>query len=395
MADCQRMTKRVAMSDTGNKEGSAPLSDGMQIHPVFVAMRRSLAVLVTISVLASFYFAKDLILPVLLGVLIALTLSPLTRFLVKLGIPYAASAVLLILLTTFLFMSAVIFSAGTVNSWVASAPEIGQTLKAKLSGLSGTLADVREASEQVEDMAVADGDVPVQEVVIKQPSLIDSAVSTFTSLATTVVVALILATFLLASGDMFYIKLVQSFRTLSDKKRALTAVYDIERKVSRYLLTITVINAGLGVAIGFALWALGLDYPYIWGIAAFLLNFVPFVGGVVGSVLVGVTAIVQFDSLYYAMAAPIIYQVLTGIEGQFVTPTLVGRRLEMNTVAVFLTVVIWGWLWGIPGALVAVPFLVVFKVICENFEGLATFANFLGKSPDKTDSMEQKAETAL
>lgn len=383
------------MSETGNRGGSAPLPDGMEIHPVFVAMRRSLSVLATISVLVSFYFAKDLILPILLGVLIALTLSPLARFLVKLGIPYGASAVLLILLTTSLFTSAVIFSAGTVNSWVESAPEIGQTLKTKLSGLTGTLEDVREASEQVEDMAAADGATPVQEVVIKQPSLIDSAVSTFASLATTLVVALILATFLLASGDMFYIKLVQSFRTLSDKKRALTAVYDIERKISRYLLTITAINAGLGVAIGFALWALGLDYPYIWGIAAFLLNFVPFVGGVVGTVLVGISAIVQFDNLYYALAAPIVYQVLTGIEGQFVTPTLVGRRLEMNTVAVFLTVVIWGWLWGIPGALVAVPFLVVFKVICENFEGLTTFANFLSKSPDRAEPVQQKPETVL
>lgn len=383
------------MSETGNRGGSAPLPDGMEIHPVFVAMRRSLSVLATISVLVSFYFAKDLILPILLGVLVALTLSPLARFLVKLGIPYGASAVLLILLTTSLFTSAVIFSAGTVNSWVESAPEIGQTLKTKLSGLTGTLEDVREASEQVEDMAAADGATPVQEVVIKQPSLIDSAVSTFASLATTLVVALILATFLLASGDMFYIKLVQSFRTLSDKKRALTAVYDIERKISRYLLTITAINAGLGVAIGFALWALGLDYPYIWGIAAFLLNFVPFVGGVVGTVLVGISAIVQFDNLYYALAAPIVYQVLTGIEGQFVTPTLVGRRLEMNTVAVFLTVVIWGWLWGIPGALVAVPFLVVFKVICENFEGLTTFANFLGKSPDRAEPVQQKPETVL
>ena len=348
--------------------------------------------LATIAVLASFYFAKDLVLPILLGVLIALTLSPLTRFLLKLGIPYAASAVMLVLLTTFLFVSAVIFSAGTVNGWVASAPEIGQTLRTKLSGLSGTLDDVREASEQVEEMAAADGDAPVQEVVIRQPSLLDSAVSTFTSLATTVAVALILATFLLASGDMFYIKLVQSFRTLSDKKRALTAVYDIERKVSRYLLTITAINAGLGVSIAAAMWALGLDYPYIWGIAAFLLNFVPFVGGVVGTILVGVTAIVQFDSLYYALAAPITYQVLTGIEGQFITPTLVGRRLEMNTVAVFLTVVVWGWLWGIPGALVAVPFLVVFKVICENFDGLSTFANFLGKSPERTDPAAQKPE---
>ena len=165
---------------------------------------------------------------------------------------------------------------------------------------------------------------------------------------------------------------------MSGKKRALTAVYDIERKVSRYLLTITLINAGLGLAIGTTLGLLGLEFAYVWGIAAFLLNFVPFVGGVTGTALVGVYSIVFFDSISYALIAPVAYLALTTIEGQFVTPTLVGRRLEMNTVAVFLTVVLWGWLWGVLGALVAVPFLVVFKVICENFEGLETFANFLG-----------------
>ena len=380
------------MSETNPKRVSTPTGDANDMNSVFVGMQRSLAVLATIAVLVTFYFAKDLILPILLGALIALTLSPVTRALFSLGIPHWLSAILLGILTAAVIVCAVVFSAGTVNSWVANAPEIGITLKEKLSGISDTIDDVRDASKEVEEIADTEGSEPAQEVIIRQPSLLDSAMSTLTSLATTVVVSLILATFLLASGDMFYIKLVQSFKQMSDKKRALAAVYDIERKVSRYLLTITIINAGLGLAVAAVLSALGLEYAYIWGIAAFLLNFVPFVGGVVGTILVGASAIVQFDSIYYAMAAPIAYQILTGIEGQFVTPYLVGRRLEMNTVAVFLTVVLWGWLWGIPGALVAVPFLVVFKVICENFEGLETIANFLGKSDEKLGSGSSDVE---
>ena len=201
----------------------------------------------------------------------------------------------------------------------------------------------------------------------------------------TVAVALVLALFLLASGDMFYLKLVQSFQTFTGKKRALKAVYDVERRVSRYLLTITIINAGLGISVGLYLFALGLPVPYVWGLAAFLLNFLPYIGGVIGAVLVGAYAIASFDSLGYAILAPIGYQILTGVEGQFITPYLVGRRLELNTVAVFLTVVFWGWLWGIAGALVAVPFLVVFKVICENVTALNMIGHFLDKSsPDIT-----------
>ena len=162
--------------------------------------------------------------------------------------------------------------------------------------------------------------------------------------------------------------------------------------MSRYLLTITVINAGLGISVGLYLFALGMPVPYVWGMAAFLLNFLPYIGGVIGAVLVGAYAIATFDSLGYAILAPIGYQILTGIEGQFITPYLVGRRLELNTVAVFLTVVFWGWLWGIAGALVAVPFLVVFKVICENVTALNMIGNFLDKSnPEITASAADEA----
>tara|TARA_R110002051_G_scaffold1008_1_gene4871 strand:- start:4196 stop:5320 length:1125 start_codon:yes stop_codon:yes gene_type:complete len=352
------------------------------VHRVFYGIRRSLAILTTIAVLAAFYFAKDLIMPVLIGALLALTLSPVSRFLVRLGLPHFVSAILLVLVTAVSVATIMVFSAATVNSWVSDAPELGRELRDKLSGVSDTIEVVRDASKEVEDIASDANGAGAQEVIIRQPSLLDNALSTVTSLAGTFAVALVLATFLLASGDMFYIKIVQSFKSMSGKKRALTAVYDIERKVSRYLFTITLINAGLGVAIALTVGALGLEYAYIWGIAAFLLNFVPYLGGIIGSLLIGAYSIVYFDSLSYALLVPISYQALTGIEGQVITPMLVGKRLEVNAVAVFLTVVLWGWLWGIPGALVAVPFLVVFKVICENFEDLENFANFLGTSDD-------------
>ena len=342
------------------------------VHRVFYGIRRSLAILTTIAVLAAFYFAKDLIMPVLIGALLALTLSPVSRFLVRLGLPHFVSAILLVLVTAVSVATIMVFSAATVNSWVSDAPELGRELRDKLSGVSDTIEVVRDASKEVEDIASDANGAGAQEVIIRQPSLLDNALSTVTSLAGTFAVALVLATFLLASGDMFYIKIVQSFKSMSGKKRALTAVYDIERKVSRYLFTITLINAGLGVAIALTVGALGLEYAYIWGIAAFLLN----------EKRDSLVYLVYFDSLSYALLVPISYQALTGIEGQVITPMLVGKRLEVNAVAVFLTVVLWGWLWGIPGALVAVPFLVVFKVICENFEDLENFANFLGTSDD-------------
>ena len=343
------------------------------------AIRRSLAVLMLLALFGFIYFTKDLLLPILLGFLVALTLSPLTRAGARIGIPHAVSAIALVGLTAAGIAVSVYFSADTVSGWVSESRQMGLMLQQKLAGVTESLENVRAATEDMADIAKAGSD-PVREVTVQPPTLLSSAMSVAANVGATIAVALVLAVFMLASGDMFYIKLVQSFPTMTGKKRALNTVYDIERRVSRYLLTITAINAVLGLAVGIAMHLIGLDYAYIWGIAAFLLNFLPYLGGIVGVLLSGAFAIITFDSVSYALLVPLCYFGLTTLEGQFLTPYLIGRRMELNTVSVFLTVVVWGWLWGIAGALVAVPFLVVFKVICDNVAGLAVVSNFLGKA---------------
>lgn len=355
------------------------------------AIRRSLNAVLLILVFVTGYFAKDLLLPVLLGFLIALTLSPVSRSLARIGIPHWISAVGLIGITAFAIVAMIYFSAGTVVGWMDNASAMGSELQTKLSGIFRQLENVRQAGEDVADMATSDP--AVQEVVIKQPTLVNGVMNTVSNIGTTLAVSLVLACFLLASGDMFYIKLVQSFQTMTGKKRALTMVYDIERRVSHYLLTIALINAGLGICVGIVLTVLGMPYPYIWGIAAFLLNFLPYLGALTGVALVAALSIVTFDSFSYALLPPLAYLTLTTLEGNVVTPMLLGRRLELNTVAVFLTVVLWGWLWGVAGALVAVPFLVVFKVIADNIEGMEVIGNFLGAADAPLHTEEKVEET--
>ncbi|WP_370400447.1 AI-2E family transporter [Sulfitobacter sp. JB4-11] len=337
-----------------------------------------------ISLFVVAYFARDLLLPILLGFLLALTLSPLNRSLQRVGLPAGFSATILIILSAIAVLATVFFAGETARSWSNDAPSIARELQQKLRGVSETIDAVQEASDEVEEMTGAPEKGP-EEVVVQQPGLLNTAVTVAASTVTSIAVALILALFLLASGDLFYVKLVQAFPTMRGKKRALATVYGIERRVSAYLLTITLINAGLGVCVAGALWLLGLEYAYVWGIAAFLLNFLPILGAIIGVAMVAVHAIIYFDTLSYAILAPIAYQILTSVEAQFITPYLVGKRMELNVVAVFLTVVLWGWLWGIAGTLVAVPFLLVFKVICENFDNLKVIGNFLGTEdePDK------------
>ncbi len=355
------------------------------------SIRRSLQILVLLALFVTAYFARDLILPILLGFLLALTLSPLARGMNRLGLPHAACAGILVSAATIIMLIVITGTAGTVALWGDEIPKMGAEIQQKLGSMLRAVQDMRDVTEGVENMA-SDG-TPATEVVVKTPGLLDTAFSTFTQIGVTFIVTMVLALFLLSSGELFYLKLVQAMPTMTSKKRALTTVHNIERRVSRYLLTITVINAGLGLCIGLYLTLLGMPNAYVWGIAAFLLNFLPYIGGVIGTILVGIFSIVTFDSVGYALLAPIGYQLITGIEGQLVTPWLVGRRLALNTVAVFLTVVFWGWLWGIPGALVAVPFLVVFKVICENFEPLHIIGNFL--SGEDIDITRQEEEIAL
>ena len=354
------------------------------------AIRRSLAVLATISVFVVAYHARELILPVLLGFLLALTLSPVNRSIQRIGVPAGISATLLVLVAAAGIVLAIFFTGGTVAEWTNDAPAIAQQLKQKLSGVSEALEVVQKTSKDIEEMATEAEADTTQKVAVKPPSLLNSAVTVAASTVTSIGVALILTLFLLASGDLFYTKIVQSFPTLTGKKRALSTVYDIERQVSGYLFTITLINAGLGIAVTLALWAIGLEYAYVWGIAAFLLNYVPVLGGIIGTVLIAAYSIVTFDSLTYAFLAPVAYQLLTTSEAQFVTPYIVGRRMELNIVAVFLTVVLWGRIWGIAGVIVAVPFLLVFKVVCDNFDDLAIVGNFLSSAERPLNSSPKR-----
>lgn len=359
------------------------------------SIRRSLQLLCVIAAFVTAYFAKDLILPVLLGFLMALTLSPLSRALTRAGLPSGLAAALIVGLAGTLVLVIVGVAGGTIALWSDELPQMGSRIQSKLAGLADTVETVRRATEEVQNMG--DNGGTAREVTVQQPGIFSSVMSTGVTLGGTLAVMLVLAMFLLASGNMFYVKLVQSFQRLEDKKRALAAVYEVEQRVSRYLLTITLINAGLGFFIWAWLFALGVPNAHVFGVAGFLLNFLPYIGGVIGAMIAGAYALISFDTVGYAMLAPIGYMVLTTFEGQFVTPWMIGKRLEMNTVAVFLTVVLWGWLWGIAGALIAVPFLVVFKVVCENVQALHIFSNFLddrrGDLPEQTLKVKKTRAT--
>lgn len=335
-----------------------------------------IGIFIILAVLA-LYFGRDFFMPVVLAFLFALTLTPIVRFLRKRGIPSPLSATLLVVASTIVLAIGGYLLSGPTTQLINDAPQIGRALTERIEEMRGPFDRLMRISDQIESVAETANEPDVQKVTVQQPGILSRAAGNLVSIGTTIAIVIVLSLFLLASGSLFYEKIVQSFSTLSDKKRALRVVYDVEREVSRYLLTVALINAALGTVIGIGLWAIGMPTPFLWGAMAALLNFLPYIGSLATILIVAAISIVSFDNIGYALLAPAFVASCNVVEGQIVTPLVLGRRLELNAVAIFIAVAFWSWLWGFIGALIAVPLLVIIKVFCDHSQTLRPVGNFL------------------
>jgi predicted PurR-regulated permease PerM len=240
---------------------------------------------------------------------------------------------------------------------------------------------VQEAAKQVEQLA--QGGEPSTErplaVVVKGPSLTQLFLGHTMALTMSIIMTLVLLLFLLASGDTLLRQAVTIPNALSSKKQVVEIIHETEADISHYLLSITIINAILGLAVGVALWALGMPNPTLWGAMAALFNFVPFIGPLVGVAVMTLVAFTTFDAVVDIMLPPLAYLLLHNLEAQLFTPLFLARRLVLNPVAILLSLILWSWLWGVAGALLAVPLLSAFKIVCDHVEGLHPVGVMLGR----------------
>lgn len=383
------------------QDDNAALEEGADGRPVRVvgaepgrATAFSIHICALVLATGAIYFARDIFLPIVLGLLIALTVIPIVRWLDRRGIPPTVSAFLIVISIGLTIAAAALALTDPVSRWLSEAPEIGRQVEEKIRGLRYSMRAITDAGERIDEVSEQiTADPAQQEVVLKEPGFLSDATSTAWTAVTTTAISLLLVLFLLASGDMIYIKIIRVLPTLTERKTAIRIVHDIERAISRYLLTVTLINAGLGLAIGVAMWALGMPSPALWGLAAAALNFLPYVGAIIGVGLTGLVAVISFEELGQVVMVPLTYLALTAVEGNIVTPMIVGRRLQINTVAIFLGVAFWGWVWGLVGVLIAVPVLVVIKTVCDHLPSWRTLGEFLSaSSADLQDADEPSGE---
>jgi predicted PurR-regulated permease PerM len=358
-----------------------PTSEEVQIsQPLPRAHVWLLAGILIVLLFFALYFARTVIVPILFAVLLYLLLQPPMRFLVRQRLPRTLAAVLLIVALCGGVGGATVALSGPAAAWLERAPQSMNRLEERLRAVKLTAAKLQRATDQVEKMAATDtpGERPV---AVKGPGLGGALLDGTRNALAGIFSAIVLLFFLLLAGDQFLRRLVEIVPTLTDKKQAVEIARETERNVSAYLATITMMNAGVGVATALACWASGLPSPLLWGGLTFLLNYAPILGPLVAVAVIFMAGLVEFNSTAEALVPAGLYFAIHIVEGQSLTPMLLAKRFLMNPVVVIVALLFWYWMWGIPGVLLAVPMLAAFKIVCDHVSALTPLGHFLSATP--------------
>lgn len=349
----------------------------------FRVMPVCLVVLTGLACFYTLYFASEIVLPFVLAMVLALLLAPVNDALNRrLHLPRMLAAAIVILLL-FAAVGALAYAISVpAAGWIARAPQSLPTLQQKLGFLRGPIDMVQAGFHQIQSV-LSQSDEGGATITVKQnsglPGLsVIAGTRQFLGQAFTVIVVLF---FMLAEGDTLLRRFVEILPGLSEKKRTVQIAGEVERNISRYLATITAMNLLVGVASALSIWVLGLPDPLLWGTVAFLLNFVPIIGPITGVAIFFFVGLFSFSSVAAALAPAGMFLLIHIVEGQVVTPMLVARRFTLNPVLVIVALMFWDWMWGIPGALLAVPLLAVVKIVCDHIEALTPLGHLLGGEP--------------
>ena len=333
-------------------------------------------------VLAAFYtlyFARDFLLPVVLALLFYLLLSPLVRGLARLGVPQPLGAGVVLLVLLGALGGGLYQLSGPAYEWASRAPQSLRRVELRLRELKRPVQTIGKATEQVEKIADVTGGRAAPTVTVSVPSLGARLLSRATDFGVSAAITVVLLFFLLASAGLFQRKLIRALPSVDDRRWAIELVHEVEAEVSAYLSTVAMINLGLGLAVWGAMAAIGLPNPLLWGAMVAVTNFVPYLGAASCYLVFGVLGFLTFADVAHAFLPVGAFLVLNVLEAYLVTPIVLGRRLTLNPVVVFLSLTFWTWLWGIPGAILAVPITVVGKILCDHIGALRPLGELLGE----------------
>ncbi|HTM73304.1 MAG TPA: AI-2E family transporter [Pseudolabrys sp.] len=304
--------------------------------------------------------ARPVMLPVASAFVVTMMLGPLSARAERYRVPSLITAIVLWLLVILVFYGVIVLLAAPVVDWIGKAPEIGRNIQEKLHVLDRpllVLQDLRDALLPSDKK----GSLGVDIMAFIQPAIL--------------VVTPAIGQILIFFGSLFFMLLgrtqlrrvlIAFFDEREARLRTIKIMNDIEHNLTGYLSVVALINIGIGICGGFAAWVTGLPDPVAWGVLAFILNFIPYIGALMMEAALFAVGLVSFATLAHALVAPLIFLGLATLEGHFITPAVIGRRLTLNPLTVFLSLVFWTWLWGPVGAFLAVPLLIMALVVIDH-----------------------------
>jgi predicted PurR-regulated permease PerM len=372
-----RATPVDAVAPTPNLERTADAVVSARGRSIEVTILTSLALLYTL------YFAREFLIPIAFAVLLNFLLSPLIRRMVRLGIkaPIGAAIIVLVLLTA--VAEGAYQLAGPAQRWALTAPESFARAEQKVRSIIRPVQQVTQNVARAADAVGAQNERAPSVVVQTGPSVSSRLFGTTQRFAAGLLEVVILLYFLLAGGDLFLQKLIKVLPHFGDKVKAVEIARATEAAVSAYLSTTLVINIVEGAVVAGVLWLLGMPNVLLWGALVACFEFVPYLGAFAAVVVLSVAGLTTFDQVPRALLVPGSFLAINLLQANVVAPMLLGHRLTLNPVAIFIGLAFFFWIWGVPGAFLAVPLLASFKIFCDHIESLAAVGEFLGQRDEE------------
>jgi predicted PurR-regulated permease PerM len=338
-----------------------------------------------LAVMAVLYVAAEVVLPVLLAIVLKLLMQPLVRFLERFYIPRAAGALLCVLLILALFAGTISALAGPATTWAGKLPEAIPQLRDQLSFLKHPIEMAQSLAGQLQGLAGGEGQSSQAGGSqaggaggsIHPGSLIGALFAGTATATSGFFTTLLVLFYLLISGETFLRRLVEILPRFRDKRAAIELSSHIEEDVSVYLVTVTCINVLVGIATAAEMWLCGMPTPLLWGAIAFAVNFVPILGPMVGLVIFLMASILSLGVTWWAVLPPALYLGIHILEGEIGTPMVLARRFTVNPVAMILALVFFYWMWGVVGAILAMPLLAIVKIVCDDLRPLRAVGHLL------------------
>jgi len=329
-----------------------------------------------LALLAALYAASAIVLPVVLAIVLKLLLQPLVRLTDRVGVPHALGAIFALLLLMLGLAALVSGVAGPAASWAGKLPDALPQVQKQLAFLARPIGSLEWMMAQLQGVMGFGGGVP-QAPSTHSINVMGALFSGTTAAAGGLFTTLVVLFFLLVSGETFLRRFVEILPTFAEKRQAVEITLDIERNISAYLITVTLINLIVGVLTFCVMWATGVANPLLWGLIAFVVNFVPILGPMVAMVIFLMAGVLSLGVTWWALLPVGLYFLIHVIEGEIATPLLMARRFTINPVAIILALLFWYWMWGVPGAILAVPMLAITKIVCDDLTPLRAFGHFL------------------